>query len=67
MNRVEITEVCEKLLYTFYNVKFSGKPVVVTRGGKAVAAIISLDDLDQLVDLQKLTGYENTLNRPIPR
>ena len=61
MTRLEISKARENLADTINRVKYKGERVVLNRHGKAIAALVSLEDLALLEKLEDRLDLEDAL------
>lgn len=61
MTRLEISKARENLADTINRVKYKGERVVLNRRGKAIAALVSLEDLALLEKLEDRMDLEDAL------
>ena len=61
MTRLEISKARENLADTINRVKYKGERVVLNRRGKAIAALVSLEDLALLEKLEDRLDLEDAL------
>jgi len=59
MTRLEISKVRENLADTINRVKYKGERVVLNRRGKAIAALVSVEDLALLEKLEDRLDLED--------
>ena len=59
MTRLEISKARENLADTINRVKYKGERVVLTRRGKAIAALVPLEDLALLEKLEDRLDLED--------
>jgi len=61
MTRMEVSKARENLADTINRVKYKGERVVLNRRGKAIAALVSLEDLAILEKLEDRLDLEDAL------